>query len=344
MPARLSSATASSRARGCGVCGSLARHAFSSRVGHREVRAALGAPRRSRCSRSRSRSSSGDFVSTEHGLAAVAQRLPDPAHQLVAALDPLVRVGVRPQRDVLALPRRPRQLGAQHLGHVDLDDDLLLEVAAGVEVEVLVGGAGEAVVADDAVGDEVAGAGRDVVQAHRAAERLDATHTRASRRVLSAVPSTVALARDRRVGEVEEAQPLAQPAADADAREPVGRRALLDDASKPKCPRQSAVQSRIAGRCWRSAAPARRTSPRRRRSRPGTPCASRRSATAGHAIELADPLDAARAPASGSRRAPRCVGGRRVRTRTRPWRRPRGEDSAAPGRAPRRRLSASRKR
>ena len=33
IPARLSSATASSRARGCGVCGSVARHAFSSSVG-----------------------------------------------------------------------------------------------------------------------------------------------------------------------------------------------------------------------------------------------------------------------------------------------------------------------
>ena len=33
IPAALSFATASSRARGCGVCGSLARHAFSSSVG-----------------------------------------------------------------------------------------------------------------------------------------------------------------------------------------------------------------------------------------------------------------------------------------------------------------------
>ena len=32
------------------------------------------------------------------------------------------------------LPRRPRQLGAQHLRRVDLDDDLALEVPAGVEV------------------------------------------------------------------------------------------------------------------------------------------------------------------------------------------------------------------
>ena len=108
------------------------------------------------------------------GVRRVAQRLPDPAHQLVAALDPLVRVGVRPQRDVLALPRRPRELRPQHLGHVDLDDDLLLEVPPGVEVEVLVRRAREAVVADDSVGDEVAGSGRDVVERELHAERLDA--------------------------------------------------------------------------------------------------------------------------------------------------------------------------
>ncbi|HEY2602089.1 MAG TPA: hypothetical protein VGI67_11070 [Thermoleophilaceae bacterium] len=69
MPARLSSPTASSRARGFGVCGSLARHAFSSIVGTErlaliEVIAAISRIR------SRSRNSSGDFVSTEHGLAA----------------------------------------------------------------------------------------------------------------------------------------------------------------------------------------------------------------------------------------------------------------------------------
>jgi hypothetical protein len=57
----------------------------------------------------------------------------------------LIRVGVRAHRDVLALPRRPRQLDAQHLRSVDLDDDLALEVAAGVEVEVGVRWAGEAV-------------------------------------------------------------------------------------------------------------------------------------------------------------------------------------------------------
>ena len=78
-------------------------------------------------------------------VARVAKRLPDPRHELVARLNPLIRIGVRPHRDVLALPRRPPQLGSDDLGRIDLDDDLALEVAAGVEVEVLVGRASEAV-------------------------------------------------------------------------------------------------------------------------------------------------------------------------------------------------------
>ena len=69
IPARLSSATASSRARGLGVCGSLARHAFSSIVGTERF-ALMSVTAAISFIRSRSRSSSGDLVSTEHGLAA----------------------------------------------------------------------------------------------------------------------------------------------------------------------------------------------------------------------------------------------------------------------------------
>ena len=69
IPARLSSATASSRARGCGVCGSLARHAFSSSVGT-ERHALISVRSATSRIRSRSRSSSGDFVRIEHGFAA----------------------------------------------------------------------------------------------------------------------------------------------------------------------------------------------------------------------------------------------------------------------------------
>ena len=67
MPARLSSPTASRRARGLGVCGSLARHASRSIVGTERF-ALTGATAAISLSRSRSRSTSGDFVSTEHGL------------------------------------------------------------------------------------------------------------------------------------------------------------------------------------------------------------------------------------------------------------------------------------
>ena len=69
MPARLCSATASIRAFGLGVCGSLARHGFSSIVGIDRFAAMSVTAAISRI-RSRSRSNSGDFVSTEHGFAA----------------------------------------------------------------------------------------------------------------------------------------------------------------------------------------------------------------------------------------------------------------------------------
>ena len=67
IPARLSSATASIRLRGCGVCGSLARHAFSSSVGIDRL-AANPATSWICLISSMSRSSSGDFVSTDDGV------------------------------------------------------------------------------------------------------------------------------------------------------------------------------------------------------------------------------------------------------------------------------------
>ena len=76
-------------------------------------------------------------------------------HEPVAPLRPLIRVGVGAERDRLVLPRRRGQLAAEHLGHVDLHDDLLVEIAPGIEVEVGVGAPREAVragVAAPAVG------------------------------------------------------------------------------------------------------------------------------------------------------------------------------------------------
>ena len=144
IPSRFSSATASIRFRGCGVCGSVALQAFSSRVGIERLA--------TNSVRSESSLNQLDVAQQQRRLGqhrarvgVVAHRLPDPLHQPVAALDPLVGVGVGPERDVLALPRRPASSARTQLGHVDLDDDLALEVLARVQVEIGVRRAGEAV-------------------------------------------------------------------------------------------------------------------------------------------------------------------------------------------------------
>ena len=97
------------------------------------------------------------------------QRARDPE----LGLERLVAIGDAAEDDELALPLLLVEGLAQQLGGVLLDDDLPLEVGPGAEREVLVGGPGVAVVADDAVGDEVAGAGGDVEHRHVEAELLD---------------------------------------------------------------------------------------------------------------------------------------------------------------------------
>ena len=88
-------------------------------------------------------------------------------------------------------------------------------------------GAGEAVVADDAIGDEVARARRDVVEAHHYAEWAD-VHDAQFRARLERVARDRPLARDGGVRADEEAHPLGQAAADADVGQTVAARARLD--------------------------------------------------------------------------------------------------------------------
>ena len=73
------------------------------------------------------------------------ERGDDSGHQPVAALGALVGVGVGAQGDRVVGPARAVQLPAQHVGDVGLDDDLVVEVGAGVEVEIGMRVAGEAV-------------------------------------------------------------------------------------------------------------------------------------------------------------------------------------------------------
>src|SRR5262249_2949618 len=76
----------------------------------------------------------------------------------------------------LALPRPLLERLAEKLRRARLHDDLALEVRAGAEAQILVPGPCVAVVAHDAVGDEVAGARRDVVHEELDAERLNRGH------------------------------------------------------------------------------------------------------------------------------------------------------------------------
>ncbi len=76
-------------------------------------------------------------------------------------------------------------------------------------------GAGVAVVADHAVGDEILRARRDVVQPHGAAQRFDRNDAQ-SRLALHSLAGDVALSRNRGIHAVEESQMLPQSAEQAD--------------------------------------------------------------------------------------------------------------------------------
>ena len=77
--------------------------------------------------------------------ARLGQRRDDARHQLVAAFGALVRVGVGAEHDGVPHPGAAAKLLLEHVGDVDLDDDLRVEVAPRVEFEVLVRSPGEAV-------------------------------------------------------------------------------------------------------------------------------------------------------------------------------------------------------
>ena len=287
IPRRRSSATASSRALGLGVCGSVSRQAFSSSVGTERFTDTRSPASRKRSKISMSRITSGDLVSTETGVSRRQQRLEDLRQHPVPALAPLIRIGVGPQRDQVPLPARPRQLRPHQLRHVDLDHDLPLEVPTGVHVEIGVGLAGEAVVADDAVGDEVFGPGRDVEHLDLLAERLDRDDAELGRR-LDRDPVDRALAQI--AGSIRRKSRCC-------SRRPPSRRTLRTPIrfgpsitwEKPRRRRPSTVWSIIVTSALAIRRP-RCSFPRRRRSRPGIRGASRARIAATRSGR--DPVDA----------------------------------------------------
>ena len=122
IPASTSAESARSRCRGGAVPGSVVRHTSGSSVGTENVTRDLGPPRRLL--------QDVDVAHDQRPARDQAERRPRPSEHLdararepVAALGRLVRVGRGADRDLLAAPRRARELALEHLGDVHLDAD-----------------------------------------------------------------------------------------------------------------------------------------------------------------------------------------------------------------------------
>ena len=116
MPARLSSATASSRARGFGVCGSLARHAFSSSVGIDRFAANLSIPT---MDEKPWRASEPHTPNPKARMEAVAElnRAGIPTGILIAPLMPGIDDAPEQVEEIIALAT---EAGAAHIGGITL--------------------------------------------------------------------------------------------------------------------------------------------------------------------------------------------------------------------------------
>src|SRR5439155_19181328 len=107
------------------------------------------------------------------------------------------------------------------LAGVDLHHDPRVEVLPGVEVEVGVRVASEAVVAHHSVGDEVPGTGGDVEHREVHPQRLDRSDTQATL-VLDRPPFDRPLPGDGGIHDMEEAEVLPEAAEQSNYPEPVG--------------------------------------------------------------------------------------------------------------------------
>ena len=144
----------------------------------------------------------------------LSEGLDDALRQPVLPLGALVGIGVGAHRDVMTLPAPRRELGPELLHRVHLHDDHAVEVGRRVEVQVLVRRPGKAVVTDDAVCDEVAGASRDVVHRHLDVERLNGSNPQ-PRLSLECRAFDCPLTGDRRIDGVKEAKAFVQSSSQA---------------------------------------------------------------------------------------------------------------------------------
>src|SRR5437763_811523 len=148
------------------------------------------------------------------------------ARQLVARLERLVAIRHAAEGDQFAFPGATLEGLAQEPRRFGLDGDLPLEVGTGAEAEVLVRGAGVAVVAHDAVGDEIARSGSDVEHRQFQTEGFNRNDSQGGI-ALQRGSLDDSFARNRRRNSMQEPESLSQPAADSDvARDVPPRRRL----------------------------------------------------------------------------------------------------------------------
>jgi hypothetical protein len=133
------------------------------------------------------------------------QHLDDAARDAILALDRLIRIGVRADRDRLAAITRRCELALQQLRRVLLVEELRLEIEARREIHVGVRRTGITVVTDHAVRNEVAGPGRDVEQVSATCERFQLDHLELRSR-LHCLRLDAAFARNRWIERAYESQ------------------------------------------------------------------------------------------------------------------------------------------
>jgi len=145
---------------------------------------------------------------------------------LVARLERLVAIRHAAEGDQFAFPGATLEGLAQEPRRFGLDGDLPLEVGTGAEAEVLVRGAGVAVVAHHPVGDEIARSGSDVEHRQFQTEGFNRNDSQGGI-ALQRGSLDDSFARNRRRNSMQEPESLSQPAADSDvARDVPPRRRL----------------------------------------------------------------------------------------------------------------------
>ena len=222
--------------RRCGVAtnGSIARARSGSQNGMRHAHARRSRPRASRVQHVDVALDERRLGDDADGVPILGADLEAPARQPIRRLERLVAVGDAAEHDELALPRLLRRTPrARSSGARGFTTIFRSKSVPAPKLRYSCAGPRVAVVADDAVRDEVAGPRRDVVHRQDDIHRLDGDDTQ-RRCSLDRATFDVALSRNRRLRDVEEPHALMESADESDVRCDRAPRWRLDDVVEAK--------------------------------------------------------------------------------------------------------------